>query len=125
MASGRLQPGLDHFGAGHRTKEDFTGQLAAFFNHQFAVADGAGDFAGGINHQLLAHRQVAIEFATDFGYINFGQMAGSGSGGDVMYVGYPGQGVKGFEFDHNYVYCSGSSANFFREKEPKSLKDGR
>ena len=77
-----------------------------------------GDAGDGQQHFVASGFSIVMWASTAFsnvrlGYINFGNMAGSGSGGDVMYVGYPGNGVTGFEFDHNYVYCSGTSMNAF------------
>jgi hypothetical protein len=44
------------------------------------------------------------------GYVNFGQMSGSGGGNsDVMYLAP----VTGFEFDHNYVYFTDPAGNAF------------
>src|SRR5690606_11835395 len=50
---------------------DVASNLAALFDHQLAVADLARDFAGRVNHEFFAYGQVAIEFATDFGDVDF------------------------------------------------------
>ena len=44
---------------------DIPRQLATFFDHHFAVADATGHLAGGVNHQLVAHGEVAVEYAPD------------------------------------------------------------
>src|SRR6185312_4440632 len=45
-------------------------QLPALFDHELAIADFAGNFTGRVNHQLVAHGQVAVELAADFGDVD-------------------------------------------------------
>jgi sugar phosphate isomerase/epimerase len=51
---------------------DLAGELAALLDHHLAVAHLAGDLAGREDDQLLAHGQVAVEQAADFGDVDFG-----------------------------------------------------
>jgi hypothetical protein len=93
-----------------------------------AIFSGSGTFFGAVNNVVVSgdagdgnmHFQTSgfsviiwVQSTLSnlrLGYINFGQMAGSGgSSGDVMYL----SAVNGFEFDHNYVYLSDSAANSF------------
>src|SRR6476620_11504091 len=70
-------------GSGAAVDLHVAGDLAAFFDHQFAVADLAGDFAGSEDHQLFTHGQVAIEFAADFRQVDFGRALEGALVGDL------------------------------------------
>ena len=67
-------------------KQHFASQLSAFFNDQLAVTHGASDFAGRVNHQLLARRQVAVELPPDFSHINVGRPFKCTLLGDLHYT---------------------------------------
>ena len=48
-------------------------QLATFFDDDLAVANGAFDLALGVDHEFVAHGQVAVKLAVYFSNINVGR----------------------------------------------------
>ena len=73
------------------------------------AGDGQMHFATS-GYAVVAWYQSSTVSNFRLGFINFGQMSGSGgSSGDVMYLAT----VNGFRFDHNYVVVSSPQANAF------------
>ena len=72
--------------------------MPAFFNHQFAVANRAGDFAGRVNHQLLAHGQVAVELTANFGDVDFSRSLESALLGNLDDARIHGRFYRAFNY---------------------------
>src|SRR5437016_14590055 len=49
---------------------DLAGELRTFLDLDLGVANLAGDLAGAVDGELLAHRQLAFEAAVDFGVVD-------------------------------------------------------
>jgi alkyl hydroperoxide reductase subunit F len=58
-------------------------ELPAFLDHHLAVADGARHLAGAINHQPVAHGQVAVKAAADFRDVDLGRALERADLGDL------------------------------------------
>jgi hypothetical protein len=80
---------------------DFARQLAAFFDDDLAVADLAGDLAGRVNDELLAHGEAAVEHAADFGDVDFGRALELALLGDLHQARIHGRFDQAF--DHERV----------------------
>src|SRR5687768_906744 len=86
-SGGGLQRRLAATAAGRGTEADLAGKLAAFFDHDLAVADLAGDLAGGMDDELFANGQVAVEQAADLRDVDLGRALEGALLGNLHHAG--------------------------------------